>query len=103
MLFRSPARKWNQLSAEHRRRVQRRVPEIAQTRYLAGKADTDLDGRAALTGVPAGTYWLSTLGLNAASGDVRLRWDVQLSVEGGKTTRAELTNLNATDAHSPAP
>lgn len=99
----NPARHWNQIRSEHRRRLQRRIPEIAQTNYLAGKADTDLDGHASLSGIPAGTYWLSTLGLDAASGDLRLRWDVPVTVVAGKTTRAELTNLNATDARSPAP
>ncbi len=99
----SPARKWNQLNSEHLQRLQRRTPEIAQTKYLLAKADTDLEGRAILTGIPAGTYWLSTLGLEAASGDVRVRWDVPVTVESGKTSRAELTNLNATDAHPQAP
>jgi hypothetical protein len=99
----NPARRWNQINAEHRRVVERRAPEIAQMHYLAAKADTDLEGRATLNGVPAGTYWLSTLGMEAAAGDARLRWDVQVMVESGKTARAELTNLNATDARSPTP
>ncbi len=99
----NPARTWNKRGAEHRRRLQRRTPEIAQTRYLVAKADTDLDGRAALAGIPAGAYWLSTLGLEAAAGDVRLRWDVAVKVESGQTTRIELTNLNATDAPSATP
>ncbi len=93
----SPHRRWAQLQAEQRRKVLRRAPELAQTRYLVGKVDTDLDGHATLIGIPAGTYWLSTLGLDAASGDSRLRWDVEVAVQPGQTARLELTNLNAVE------
>lgn len=99
----SPARRWNQISVAHRNRLLHRAPEIAQTRYLAGKADTDLDGRGALYNVPAGTYWISTLDLDAAAGDVRLRWDVQLTVQARQTTQLELTNLNGTEKPQTAP
>ncbi len=99
----NPARKWNQITAEQRRRLQRRTPEVAQTRYLVAKADTDLEGRATLANVPPGNYWLSTLGLDAAAGDVRLHWDTAVTVEAGRTTRAELTNINASDSRSSSP
>jgi hypothetical protein len=94
----SPHRRWAQLQAEQRRKLERRAPELAQTRYLAAKGDTDLDGRASLAGIPAGSYWLSTLGLDAVSGDARLRWDVPVTVQPGQTTRIELTNLNAVES-----
>ena len=41
----SPQRKWTQIQAEHNRRIQRLAPDVAQTEYLAGKTETDLDGR----------------------------------------------------------
>jgi hypothetical protein len=99
----NPGRQWNQLASAHRSRMLHRAPEIAQTRYLAGKADTDLNGHASFSGIPAGTYWISTLDLDAAAGDSRLRWDVAVTVQPGQTTRLELTNLNAAEKQTPAP
>lgn len=98
----SPHRRWAQIQSEQRRKVLHRAPEVAQTRYLVAKVDTDLDGRALLAGIPPGTYWLSTLGLDAAAGDARLRWDVEVNVQPGQTTRLELTNLNAVESSGPA-
>jgi len=53
-----------------------------------------------VTGLPPGTYWVSSLGLDAASGDRRLVWDVQAKVTAGQTTHLELSNLNAYDPRS---
>jgi hypothetical protein len=97
----NPARQWAALQNAQRRRVQQLAPVEAQTKYLAAKADTDLDGRGRVGGVPAGEYWISSLGLTAAAGDVRLQWDVPVRIEAGRTVRIELTNLNATDNLSP--
>jgi hypothetical protein len=77
--------------------VQQIAPARAQTEYLAAKTDTDLEGSGHISGLPTGNYWISTLGLTAAAGDARLRWDVPIKVESGYTLRIELTNLNATD------
>jgi hypothetical protein len=99
----NPQLKWAKLQGDHKKRVLRLAPEVAQTKYLAAKMDTDLDGRAALANLPAGTYWISTLGLDAAAGDMRLRWDVAMQLHAGQTTRFELTNLNATDALAATP
>jgi hypothetical protein len=93
----NPARKWADVQSTHRRRVQQMAPAEAQTKYLAAKMDTDLDGHAAISGLAPGNYWLSTLALSAAAGDARLRWDVPLKIAAGQTLRIELTNLNATD------
>jgi hypothetical protein len=99
----NPQSKWAQLQSDQKRRVLRLAPEVAQTKYLVAKADTDLDGHASVANLPAGKYWLSTLNLDAGAGDARLRWDVPVTIEGGRSTRVELTNLNATDAHSSMP
>jgi hypothetical protein len=99
----NPARKWSELQNARRRRVQQLAPMEAQTKHLAAKADTDLDGRARLSGIPAGRYWLSSLGLPAAAGDARLQWDVPVTIAAGQTARIELTNLNATDTLSSQP
>jgi len=99
----NPQQQWSQLQADHRKRVQRLAPEFAQTKYLAAKADTDLDGRASLSGLSPGEYWLSSLNLDANAGDTRLAWDVPVTIRAGQTTRIELSNLNAVDAHASAP
>lgn len=99
----NPQQKWSQIQSDHKRRVLRVAPEFAQTKYLAAKADTDLDGRAAVSGLAPGEYWISTLNLDANAGDTRLGWDVPVTVRAGQATRVELSNLNALDTHASAP
>ena len=99
----NPQQQWSQIQADHRRRVLRLAPEFAQTKYLAVKADTDLDGRASVSGLAPGNYWVSTLNLDANAGDTRLAWDVPVAIRAGQTTRIELTNLNAVDLRAAAP
>jgi Asp-tRNA(Asn)/Glu-tRNA(Gln) amidotransferase B subunit len=79
------------------------APELAQLKFLAAKADTDLEGRASLSGLAPGEYWISTLNVDANAGDMRVRWDVPVKIESGKTARVELSNLNSTDARSSMP
>ena len=93
----NPARKWAEVKNTHKRRVLQMAPAEAQTKYLAAKADTDLEGHASIGGLAAGNYWLSTLALTASAGDARLRWDVPVKIAAGQTLRIELTNLNSTD------
>jgi hypothetical protein len=99
----NPQKKWVKTQSDHTKRVLRLAPDVAQTKYLAAKADTDLDGRAVLSGLAPGNYWISTLNLDAAAGDTRLRWDAEVTIRPGQATRVELTNLNATDAHASTP
>jgi hypothetical protein len=99
----NPQQQWSQIQADHRRRVLRLAPEFAQTKYLAARADTDLDGRASASGLAPGEYWVSTLNLDANAGDTRLGWDVRVAIRPGQTTRIELTNLNALDKLASAP
>ena len=99
----NPQRKWAAIQNDRRKRVQRDAPDTAQTKYLVAKADSDLDGHASVSGLAPGNYWISSLNLDAAAGDMRLRWDVPVTIEPGKTTRIELTNLNSTDAHGSNP
>jgi hypothetical protein len=98
----NPQRKWAQIQFDHKRKVQRQAPEVAQMKYLVAKTDTDLEGAAAVGGLAPGTYWVSTLNLDAAAGDMRLRWDVPVQVQAGQAARVELTNLNGTDARAAA-
>ena len=50
----NPQHKWAQLETSHQKRVQQLAPQIAQTKYLAAQADTDLDGHASVASLPAG-------------------------------------------------
>jgi hypothetical protein len=99
----NPQKKWATLETQQRKRIQRTAPDTAQTKFLIAKADTNLDGHAYISGLAPGKYWISTLNLDAASGDMRLRWDVPIVIQAGQTTRVELTNLNSTDAHGEKP
>lgn len=96
----NPATKWNAVQNDRRRRVERMAPDLAQLKFLATKADTDLEGHAVVSGLPPGNYWISTLNLQANAGDMRVRWDVPVKIEAGQTTRIELSNLNTTEAQS---
>jgi len=91
----NPGQRWALQQSELRRRIRKRALDLAQTRYLAAKTDSDLDGHGAFTGLPPGTYWLGTLETEAVAGDARLRWDASVIVRAGQTTRLELSNLNA--------
>jgi len=99
----NPQHKWATLQNDRRKRVARMAPEIAQVKFLAGKADTDLEGRASVSGLAPGDYWISSLNLDANSGDMRVRWDVPIKIERGKTVRLDLSNLNSIDVRSSAP
>jgi len=99
----NPQRKWAALQNDRRKRVQRSAPDIAQLTFLAARAETDLEGRAAVSGLAPGDYWISSLNLDANSGDMRVRWDVRVRVERGKTARTELSNLNSIDVRSSVP
>jgi hypothetical protein len=98
----NPKPAWDKLHNDQRRKVAQMAPDTAQLKYLAGKVQTDLDGHAVVSGLAPGTYWISSLGLDAASGDRRLIWDVEAKVLPGLTTHLELSNLNASDLRPPA-
>jgi hypothetical protein len=99
----NPKVQWDKLQVDHRKKIAQLAPDLAQTKYLAGKTDTDLDGRAHLSGIFTGSYWVSSLGMDAASGDRRLHWDVPMKISAGQTTRLALTNVNGTDANAANP
>lgn len=99
----NPQKKWAALLSDRRKKVQRTAPDLAQIKFLAAKADTDLEGHAAVSGLPPGDYWISSLNLEAEAGDMRVHWDVPIKIESGQTTRVELSNLNSTEASSSTP
>jgi len=99
----NPQKKWAALLSERRKKVQRTAPDLAQIKFLAAKADTDLEGQAAVSGLAPGEYWISSLNLEAEAGDMRVHWDVPIKIEPGQTTRVELSNLNSTEASGSNP
>lgn len=99
----NPQRKWDALLSARRKRVLRTAPDLAQLKFLAAKAETDLEGRASVSGLPTADYWISTLNLDASAGDMRVHWDVPVRIETGQTTRVELSNLNSIDASGSRP
>jgi hypothetical protein len=92
----NPSRRWAQVQLTQRRDTDQRVGLLAQTQYLAAKTVSNLDGRAEFSGVPPGAYWITTLDVPALAGDVRLQWDVPVTIRSGQTTAVELSNLNGT-------
>jgi len=92
-----PSAKWNELEAKRKPQIQRRALDLAQSKYLVARADTDLQGEAVLRGVPPGNYWLSTLDVSANVGDARPRWDTSLTVRPGQQVRILLSNVNAVE------
>lgn len=87
--------RWARKQQEREEEGRRRALEWAHTRYLVARVETGMDGRAGFVNLPAGQYWLSTADRELAAGDVRLRWDLAVTVESGRATRLELSNYNA--------
>jgi len=91
----NPSVKWEHILSGHKQRLETRTTELAQQSYLTSQTDTDLDGRGSFSSLAPGNYWISMIGIQAISGDVRLRWNLAVTVRPGETTRVDLTNLNA--------
>lgn len=89
--------RWARQEAEMKQRARKRALELAQTQYLAGKTETDLEGHGSFSGLAPGEYWLGTLETDAVVGDARLRWDTRSIVSAGRVVRVELSNLNAVE------
>jgi hypothetical protein len=97
----NPGRRWSQIEGEQRERAEHRAIQLAQGVYLAAQTESGFDSRGLFSGLAPGTYWLSTLDTPALAGDVRLRWDVPVTVRAGETTLVELSNANAIEPPAP--
>jgi hypothetical protein len=93
----NPNQKWMKVQAQQQHRIEQHVMQLAQTRYLIAMAVTNLNGKGAFEGVNAGQYWISNLDTPALSGDLRLLWDVGVSISAAKMVRIELSNLNTAE------
>jgi len=94
----NPGRKWAQLLAEQKQRIEHRALQMAQSVYLAAQTESGADSRGSFQGLAPGNYWLTTLDTPALAGDVRLEWDLPVTVRPGETTRVELSNVNAVES-----
>jgi hypothetical protein len=90
-----PFNKWTQLQAKSVPDIERRMQELAQSKYLVARTQTDVEGQGFLRKIPPGTYWLSSLEVAASIGDAHLRWDTPVSVRPGQPTYITLSNVNA--------
>jgi hypothetical protein len=98
----NPGPKWDALVEKRVSDIRRQVPHLAQSKYLVARTVTNLDGQGFLRGIPAGTYWLSTLDVAALVGDARPRWDVAVTVKPGETAHVALSSVNAEPPPPPA-
>ena len=90
-----PARNGTSSKQSARRKFSAACSNLAQSKYLVARTQTNLDGEGFLSRIPPGNYWLSTLDVAADVGDARPRWDVSLPVRPGQETRVALSNVNA--------
>lgn len=89
------ATEWNIRLERHQLEIRQRFLQLVQRDYLVAQAETDYEGRARMTGVRAGRYWLSNLYQTVRAGDVHLRWELPVELRAGQTHYLELTNANA--------
>jgi len=89
-----PGPAWRSLTGKRAPQIHRRTLELAQSKYLVARAETNLMGEGFLRGIPPGTYWLSTLDVPAVIGDQRALWDVAVTVRPGGTAIIALSNSN---------
>jgi len=90
-----PAPKWAALEAKRLPEIHRRTLNLAQSKYLVARAETNLQGQGFLRGIPPGNYWISTLDVAADVGDARPRWDVPVTLQAGQTQYVTLSNVNS--------
>jgi hypothetical protein len=99
----NPKLKWDKMVSDHKKRVAQLAPDMAQSKYFAGRLDTDLDGKAVLAGLKPGEYWVSSLGTDAAAGDRHMHWDVRTVISAGQVTHVTLSNVNGSDTSTTTP
>jgi len=90
-----PGPRWDGLVGKRGPEIRRRALELAQSKYLVARAQTDLQGQGYLRGITPGNYWISTLDVAAVVGDARSLWDVPVTVRPGHTEYVALSSVNA--------
>lgn len=90
-----PTHQWEALVGKRMPEIKRQVRQLAQSKYFVARTETDLQGQGFFRGIAPGNYWLSSLDVPAEVGDARPRWDVEITVQSGKTAYITLTSVNA--------
>jgi hypothetical protein len=90
-----PSSKWNAILSTRTTAIHRRTLDLAQSTYLVGRAETNLQGQGFLHGLAPGTYWLTTLDVPPTVGDARPQWDIPVVVRAGETKYVTLSNSNS--------
>jgi hypothetical protein len=98
-----PGHKWDVMVTKNKGALDREVTALAEGKYLAARTQSDLDGRGYFRGIPAGTYWLSTLDVDELAGEDHERWDAPLVVAASRETYISLSNINAVQASATNP
>lgn len=91
----NPGAAWHAAEQAQDQEVRRKMEQLIYSRYLAGRAETDYEGLARISGLAPGRYWLTNLWTEARAGDVKLRWEVPLELRAGQSLYLELNNANA--------
>lgn len=98
-----PGSRWSILLAKRVPEIHRRALDLAESKYLVARAQTDLDGHGELLNVAPGQYWISTLDVAADVGDIRLKWDVPVTVLPGHLQSVALSDVNSVQSSPDAP
>jgi hypothetical protein len=91
----NPGHKWDVLEAKNKGALDRQTTLLAEGKYLAARAQTDLDGHGYFRQIPVGTYYLSSLNVDSLAGEEHDRWDVPVTVTPSHETYILLSNINA--------
>lgn len=97
-----PSARWMSMEASRRSAVRSMAFDLAQSRYLVGQTQTDLNGRAQFANLAPGNYWLTCLNVYAEVGDMRAKWDVPIAVRAGAPTQLLLSNYNSVPVGKPS-
>jgi hypothetical protein len=95
-----PSPKWNSMLGARVTTIHQRALDLAQSKYLVARAETNLQGEGFLRNLAPGTYWLSTLDVPATVGDARPQWDIPVTLRAGETKYITLTNSNSVRAQT---
>jgi hypothetical protein len=99
----NPGHKWDNFRSKDQADLDQRTSELAQGKYLAARADTDMQGEGTMRGIAAGNYWISSLNIPATAGETREVWDVAVTVRAGQPSYVTLSNINAVHHRRSAP
>jgi hypothetical protein len=97
-----PSHKWEEKVDARGPEIRRLTLDLAQSKYSLAQTVTDDNGRGGFANVAPGTYWLSSLGIEAQVGDTREVWDTSVTVGAGPATQIVLANFNAVPPAKPS-